>query len=193
MLSLILMRTLFHCLYLTVFNLHPVGFRCLEFPFSKLLHSKPSSALNRLWNIEWFQAWTLSSKVTSFILYSDCITAVCQRSAVLLWPQLWSPTPPIWESWTWLETELLSCGGSIVTKRGTLTHLNDWSFILASDQLLNTFLHRRRTVDFVLHHLHCKCIMKGSSNGQYEQEEWLWQEKPISMFIWARDCFLRPT
>lgn len=72
--------------------------------FSKLLHSKPSSALNRLLNTEGFQAGTLSSKVTSFILYSDWVAAVCQRSAVLLWPQLWSPTPPIWESWSWVET-----------------------------------------------------------------------------------------
>ena len=99
MLSLILMRALFHCLYLTVLNLHPVGFSCLEFPFYKLLHSKPSSALNRLWNTEWFQTWTLFSKVTSFILYSDWVAAVCQRSAVLLWSQLWSPTPPIWDIW----------------------------------------------------------------------------------------------
>ena len=35
-----------------------------------------------------------------------CVSAGCQavwsqRKAVLLWPQLWTPTPPIWESWTW--------------------------------------------------------------------------------------------
>ena len=112
----------FFCLYLTVFNLHPVGFRCFEFPFSKLLHSKPSSALNRLWNTEWFHIILNSiyctyflldnfsgsqifscfnhySKVTWFILYSDCGAAGLQRSAVLLWPQLWSPIPPIWRSW----------------------------------------------------------------------------------------------
>ena len=41
---------------------------------------------------------------TSFLLYSDWVPAVCQRSAVLLWPQLWSPTPPIWESWIWVTT-----------------------------------------------------------------------------------------
>ena len=34
-------------------------------------------------------------------------------------------------------------------------------------------------MDF-LHHLHYKCIIKGSSNGQYEQEEWLWQTKDCS-------------
>ena len=72
--------------------------------FSKHLHCKPSSALNRLLNTEWFQAGTLSFKHTLFILYSDCLAAVCQRSAVLLWPQLWSPTPPIWESWSWVLT-----------------------------------------------------------------------------------------
>ena len=70
--------------------------------FSKRLHSKPSSAMNRLLNTEWFQAGTLSFKLTSFILYSDSSIAVCQISAVLLWPQLWSPTAPIWESWTWV-------------------------------------------------------------------------------------------
>jgi len=47
----------------------------------------------------------------------------------------------------------------------------------ASDKLLNIFLHRGATVDFVPHHSHCKCIMKGSSDGQYEQEERLQQEK----------------
>ena len=41
---------------------------------------------------------------TYFILYSDCGIAVHQRSAVILWPQLWSQTPPIWESWTWVTT-----------------------------------------------------------------------------------------
>ena len=35
-----------------------------------------------------------------------CVSAGCQavwsqRKAVLLWSQLWTPTPPIWESWTW--------------------------------------------------------------------------------------------
>ena len=35
-----------------------------------------------------------------------CVSAGCQavwsqKKAVLLWPQLWTPTPPIWESWTW--------------------------------------------------------------------------------------------
>ena len=43
-------------------------------------------------------------KVTSLILYSDWVAAGCQRWAVLLWPQLWSPTPPIWESCSWETT-----------------------------------------------------------------------------------------
>jgi len=30
--------------------------------------------------------------------------------------------------------------------------------------------------------------MKGS-DVQYEQEEWLWHDKPISIFIWAPDSF----
>ena len=45
-------------------------------------------------------------------------------------------------------------------------------------------------MDLVLHHFHYKCIMKRSSNGQYEQEESLQQEKKVSMFFWAADwCF----
>ena len=35
-----------------------------------------------------------------------CVSAGCQavwsqRMAVFVWPPLWTPTPPIWESWTW--------------------------------------------------------------------------------------------
>ena len=66
-----------------------------------------------------------------------------------------------------------------------LTHLDS---ILASDQLLNPCLHSRRTVDLVLHHFHCKYIMKGSSNGQYEQEESLQRDKQHTVFILAPDC-----
>ena len=47
---------------------------------------------------------TLSSKVTSFILYSDFKTVNLRRSAVLLWAVLWCPTPPIWESWSYVLT-----------------------------------------------------------------------------------------
>ena len=47
--------------------------------FSKRLHSKPSSALNTLLNTDWFQAGTLSFKLTSFIRYSDWRDAVCRR------------------------------------------------------------------------------------------------------------------
>ena len=46
--------------------------------------------------------WTL---ITSFILYSDWGGVVCQRSAVPLWPQLWSPTPHISLNWTWVITD----------------------------------------------------------------------------------------
>ena len=62
---------------------------------------------------KWFQAIMLSFKLTSCILFSDWRNAGCQRLAVLLWPQLWSPTPPIWESWSWVET---SC------------RIQEWSF-----------------------------------------------------------------
>ena len=40
----------------------------------------------------------------SFIIYSGWLAAVCQRSAVLLWLQLWGQTPLIWENWIWEET-----------------------------------------------------------------------------------------
>lgn len=40
-----------------------------------------------------------------------------------------------------------------------------------SDELWNTFLHGRRIVDFVPHHLHWIHISEGSPNGQNEQEE----------------------
>ena len=65
---------------------------------------QPSSALNWLFNTKWLQAAILASKVIYFICYSDCGTAVCPRWAVFFWPQLWSPTPFIWESWSWEET-----------------------------------------------------------------------------------------
>ena len=49
-------------------KLLPVGFSCLEFPFSKLLHSEPSSTLNRWWNTEWFQALCLINLHLSFFI-----------------------------------------------------------------------------------------------------------------------------
>ena len=65
--------------------------------------SKPSLTLKRILNMKWFKAITLSTEVFFFlIVYSDCGTPVCQRTAVLLWPLHWSPTPPIWESCCWL-------------------------------------------------------------------------------------------
>lgn len=41
---------------------------------------------------------------SDFFFSSDWGAAVYQRSAVILWPQLWSPTPPIWNIWTWVWT-----------------------------------------------------------------------------------------
>ena len=32
--------------------------------------------------------------------------------------------------------------------------------------------------------------MKGSFNHQYEQEEWLQQEKHVSVFVWEFDYFI---
>ena len=39
-----------------------------------------------------------------FCVSAGCQTVWSQRKAVLLWSQLWTPTPPIWESWTWVTT-----------------------------------------------------------------------------------------
>ena len=55
-----------------------------------------------------------------------CLAAWSHRTAVLLWPQLWAPTPPIWESWTWAtitqETQELRC--SLLDWR---IHAGDWT------------------------------------------------------------------
>ena len=51
--------------------------------------------------------WTESSGPSAdlwcvlFCVSAGCQAVWSQRKAVLLWPQLWTPTPPIWESWTW--------------------------------------------------------------------------------------------
>ena len=43
-------------------------------------------------------SWT---SINNF-LFPDCQAVWSQRKAVHLWPQLWAPTPLIWESWTWV-------------------------------------------------------------------------------------------
>ena len=52
----------------------------------------------------YFHTWTQINSQLSFILYPGWISAVCQRSAVLLWLQLWGQTPLISENWIWVET-----------------------------------------------------------------------------------------
>ena len=47
---------------------------------------------------------TFSIKFIIVIIYPGWISAVCQRSAVLLWLQLWGQTPLISENWIWEET-----------------------------------------------------------------------------------------
>ena len=42
--------------------------------------------------------------VIIIIIYPGCGAAVCQRSAVLLWLQLWGQTPLISENWIWATT-----------------------------------------------------------------------------------------
>ena len=47
---------------------------------------------------------TVSIKFIIVILYPGWGAADCQRSAILLWLQLWGQTPLIWENWIWVET-----------------------------------------------------------------------------------------
>ena len=51
----------------------------------------------------WLHTAVLSHCVTCvlFCVFAACQDVWSQRKAVLLWPQLWAATPPIWESWTW--------------------------------------------------------------------------------------------
>ena len=59
-------------------------------------------ALKALYKL--FLKSTISIKFIIVIIYPGWRAAVCQRSAVLLWLQLWGQTPLIWENWIWLET-----------------------------------------------------------------------------------------
>ena len=52
----------------------------------------------------YFHTWTQFNLQLSFILYPGWRAADCQRSAVLLWLQLWGQTPLIWENWIWPTT-----------------------------------------------------------------------------------------
>ena len=52
----------------------------------------------------YFHTWTHFNLQLSFILYPGWRAADCQRSAVLLWLQLWGQTPLIWENWIWATT-----------------------------------------------------------------------------------------
>ena len=55
--------------------------------------------------LTWWRSTTTGGHIQIFIfLYPGCITADCQRSAVLLWLQLWGQTPLIWENWIWAPT-----------------------------------------------------------------------------------------
>ncbi len=49
----------------------------------------------------------------------------------------------------------------------------------------------KQGLDFVLRHLHWKCIRKELLNGQYEQEEWLQQTNPVhlSIYYYYYYCF----
>lgn len=65
-----------------------------------------------------------------FTFYSDCIVAVCQWSAVLLWSLLSSPTPLIWNILTWATTScrIQMCSSCLSFWR---VHSVDW--ILGSE------------------------------------------------------------
>ena len=51
-----------------------------------------------------FLTSTISIKFIIIIICPGWGAAVCQRSAVLLWLQLWGQTPLIWENWIWDTT-----------------------------------------------------------------------------------------
>ena len=62
--------------------------------------------------------------------------ADCQRSAVLLWLQLWGQTPLIWENWIWARNndlqdsavkELLDLKQSSTCRLETLRSVDSWS------------------------------------------------------------------
>ena len=55
-----------------------------------------------LWTL--FLKSTISIKFIIVIIFPGWRAAVCQRSAVLLWLQLWGQTPLIWENWIWATT-----------------------------------------------------------------------------------------
>ena len=59
-------------------------------------------ALKALYKL--FLTSTISIKFVIIIIYPGWRAAVCQRSAVLLWLQLWGQTPLIWENWIWVTT-----------------------------------------------------------------------------------------
>ena len=55
--------------------------------------------------LTWWRSTTTGGHIQIFIfLYSGWGAADCQRSAVLLWLQLWGQTPLIWENWIWVTT-----------------------------------------------------------------------------------------
>jgi len=42
------------------------------------------------------------NKNASFCIFSTgCVTAVLEKTVVLLWLQLWDQTPHTWEKWIW--------------------------------------------------------------------------------------------
>ena len=55
--------------------------------------------------LTWWRSTTTGGHILIFMfLYPGCGAAVCQRSAGLLWLQLWGQTPLIWENWIWMRT-----------------------------------------------------------------------------------------
>ena len=70
--------------------------------------------------------WTCLLCNVLFCVFAGCHAVWSQRKVVLLWSQLWAPTPPIWESWTWAtiiqETQQQSC---LLHWR---IHTGDWTF-----------------------------------------------------------------
>ena len=78
------------------------------------------------WQTGKTQDFTLVCVFVCVCVCVACLAAWSHRKAVLLWPQLWAPTPPIWESWTWatITQETLELRCSLLDWR---IHAGDWT------------------------------------------------------------------
>ena len=100
--------------------------------------------LVKMFNIHQTFMLTWSSKTLSpdIFLIPVCQAVWSQRKAVVLWPQLWAPTPPIWESWTWATI---------------IQETQEWSFCQL-DWRIHTGDWRLSGMDRWQELTHCRCL-----------------------------------